>query len=131
MAESEQMAAVRRFVDAFNRQDFEDLAADTNDQTVIHEWPAAPGAQSYQGPEGLRQAFDTWFESWEWMQVELRELEEEGNRVLATFHQRAQGKGSEAEVEIDSFNVWSFKDGVVEEISLFTEREPALEAFRR
>ena len=131
MAESEQMAAVRRFVDAFNRQDFDNLFEDTNDQTVLHEWPAAPGAQSYHGPDGLRQALDNWFESWEWMEVELRDLEEEGNRVLATFHQRAQGKGSEAEVEIDSFNVWSFEDGIIKEISLFTEREPALEAFHR
>jgi ketosteroid isomerase-like protein len=131
MAESEQKAAVRRFVEAFNRRDFDVLVADTNADLVIHEWPAAPGAQSYHGPDGLRKALDSWFESWEWMEVELHDMEEAGDRVMAVFHQRAQGKGSAVEVEIDSFNVWLFEDGIIKEISLFTEREPALEAFRR
>ena len=130
MDESEQVAAVRRFVDFFNRRDFDGLIVDTGPAAVLHEWPAAPGARSYRGPEGLRRALDNWFESWEWMQIEIEDLEEVGDRVMATLHQRAQGKGSEVEVEVHSFNVWTFKDGSVAEIRLFTEREPALEAFR-
>jgi ketosteroid isomerase-like protein len=131
MAESEQVAAVRRFCDAFNRRDFGAVIADTGPDTVLHEWPLAPGAQSYRAPEGLRQAIDKWFDSWEWMQIEIEELEEAGDRVMATLHQRAQGKGSEAQVEIRSFNVWSFKDGTADEIWLFTDRESALEVFHR
>ena len=34
-----------------------------------------------------------------------------------------------AQVEIRSFNVWTFKDGNVTEIRLFTDRESALAAF--
>jgi ketosteroid isomerase-like protein len=118
-------------VDAFNRRDFDALIADTGPGTVLHEWPLAPGAQTYRGPDGLRAAVDNWFESWGWMQIEIEKLEEAGNRVMATLHQRAQGKGSEVEVEIRSFNVWTFEDGTVAEIYLFTEREPALDVFRK
>jgi hypothetical protein len=130
MAESAQVVAVRRFVEAFNRRDFDALTADIGPETELHEWPAAPGARSYRGPDGLRAAIEGWFESWEWMQVEIEALEESRDQVLAIFHQRAQGKGSEAEVEIRSYNVWSFANASVARIQLFTEREPALAAFR-
>jgi ketosteroid isomerase-like protein len=129
LPESENIAIVRRFVDAFNRSDFDALAAETRPETELHEWPAAPGARSYRGPDGMRQAIETWFESWEWMQIEIEDLEEAGDRVMATFHQRAQGRGSEAEVEIHTFNVWSFEDGQLSAIHLFTDRDSAFAAF--
>jgi ketosteroid isomerase-like protein len=130
-SESPQEAAVRRFVDLFNRGELEALLAEIDAETVLNEWPTAPGAQSYKGPDEIRRAFENWFESWEWMRIEVEDLEEAGDRVIATFHQRARGKGSEAEVEVRSFNVWSFKEGRIRDISLFTDRAPAVEEFRR
>jgi ketosteroid isomerase-like protein len=131
MAESQNMAAVRRFTDAFNRHDFDSLMADLDPDVQLHEWPAAPGAQTYGGREGLLSAIESWFESWEWMQVEIEDLEEADGRVLVTSHQRARGKGSEVEVEIRSWNVYSFENGKLNDIALFTDRDDALEAFRR
>ena len=125
------MAAVRRFTGAFNRQDFDSLLAAVDPAIQLHEWPAAPGAQTYCGPEGVLRAVESWFESWEWMRVEIEDLEERDGRVLATCHQRAQGKGSEVVVEIRSWNVYSFANGRLAEIALFTDRDDALEAFRR
>ena len=63
---------------------------------------------------------DAWFETWEWMQVEIEELREVGDRVLFALHQRAKGSGSGIEVEITSWNVYSFRDGKVTRIQLFT-----------
>ena len=131
MGESEQLAAVRRFADVFNRREFDALLEDVDAEVELHEWPLAPGARSYRGPAEIRQAFDSWFESWEWMQVEVEDMVESGERVLVTLHQRAQGKGSAAEVEVRSFNVYEFRDGKLVCIRLFTERELALEAFGR
>ncbi len=126
---SDHVAVVRRFVDAFNRRDFDALVADLGPEVELHEWPEAPGAQSYRGPDGLRRAIDNWFESWEWMQIEVEDVREAPDRVMATFDQCAQGRGSEAQVELRTYNVWSFEDGTVREIRLFTEREPALAVF--
>ena len=125
---SENVASVRRFVDAFNRLDLDSVVADLDEEAELHEWPEAPGAQSYRGAEGVRTALDNWFESWEWMRVEIEDIFDVQDHVLVTLHQRARGKNSEAEVEIRSFNVYTFRDGKVTGIRLFLERERALEA---
>jgi ketosteroid isomerase-like protein len=125
---SQNVELVRRFVDAFNRSDVESLAGYYHPDVELHEWPTAPGAGSYRGIDGVRSALNNWFEVWEWMRVEIVEMVDAGEQVLVTLDQRAKGKGSEIEVEIRSFNVYTFHDGRVIRMELFTEREPALEA---
>jgi ketosteroid isomerase-like protein len=128
MSDSGRVAIVRRFIDAFNRRDFDAAVRYLAPDVELHEWPTAPGAQTYRGPEGARRALDSWFETWEWMQVALEEIVEVDDRVFFTLHQRARGRGSQVEVEIRSFNVYAFRDGSIARIQLFTERVPALEA---
>jgi ketosteroid isomerase-like protein len=128
MADSQNVAQVRGYIDAFNRRDLDALIAGAEPDVELHEWPNAPGAETHHGPDGLRKAFDNWFEIWEWMHLEIEDITEAGDRVLFTLHQRAKGRGSEIEVSITSFNVYSFRYGKVSRIQLFTEREPALEA---
>jgi ketosteroid isomerase-like protein len=125
---SENVERVRRFVDAFNRRDLGSVVADIDPAAELHEWPEAPGAQSYRGAEGVRAALDTWFETWEWMRVEIKDIFAAGDHVVVTLHQVAMGKNSEAEVETTSYNVYSFRDGKVTGIRLFLERERALAA---
>jgi ketosteroid isomerase-like protein len=128
LPESENVARVRRYVDAFNRLDLDSVICDLDPDAELHEWPEAPGARTYRGAEGVRAAFDAWFETWEWMRVEVEDMVEAGEHVFITLHQRAKGKQSEAEVEIRSFNVYTFRDGKVLGIRLFLEQESALEA---
>lgn len=127
-AESDNAALVRRIQDAFNRLDLDWVVSQLDPEIELHEWPTAPDAQTYHGHEGARQALQSWFESWQWMQVEVLDIVENDDRVLVSTHQRAKGKGSEVEVEIRSFNVYTLEGGKVVRIQLFTEREPALEA---
>jgi ketosteroid isomerase-like protein len=126
--ESEQTIAVRRFVTAFNRLDLESVRGDLQPDVRLDEWPTGPDARSYHGPDGIQKALDTWLEAWEWISVEIADIEEAGNAVLVTLYQRARGRGSEVEVTITSYNVYAFRDGLVDRIQLFTEREPALAA---
>ena len=88
----------------------------------------APGARTYRGRDGVRAALDSWFETWEWMQVEIEELRETDDHVFFVLHQRAKGSSSGIEVEIKSWNVYSFREGKLARIQLFLEPEPALEA---
>lgn len=126
--DSANAALIREFTEAFNRRDVDYMTSQLDPDVELHEWPTAPGAGSYRGREGVRSALDSWFEAWAWMQVEVVDVVEVGERVMVTLHQRAKGKGSEVEVEIDSFNVYTVRDGKVTRIELFTEREPALAA---
>jgi ketosteroid isomerase-like protein len=125
---AENAAAVRRFVDAFNRRDLDSVLSDADPDVQVDEWPEAPGARSYHGPEGVREAIDSWFETWEWMQVEIEELREVGDRVFFVLHMRAKGIGSGVEVEIRSWNVYTFGEGKLTRIQLFLDREQALES---
>ena len=125
---SENVAVVRRYIEDFNRRDFDSLIADTDPAVELAEWPEAPGAQTYHGPDGLRQAFEKWFESWEWMHLDIAEITDAGDHVLVRLNQRARGSGSGIEVELMSHNVYTFRDGKVVRVQLFIDREPALEA---
>ena len=128
MPEAENVASVRRFVDAFNRREMEAAVADLDPDVELREWPAIPGARSFHGPAGVLEAVTSWFETWEWMQVELEDVRALEDRVLFALHHRAKGRGSGVQVEITSYNVYTFRDGKVTRIELFTEQEPALEA---
>jgi ketosteroid isomerase-like protein len=128
MAESDNAAAARRIVAAFNRRDMSLAVADFHPDVELDEWQEAPGARTYRGAEGVQAALDSWFETWEWMMVDIQELREVGDRVLFTLHQRAKGRGSGIEIEITSWNVYTFRDGKVTRMQLFTSREPAFEA---
>jgi ketosteroid isomerase-like protein len=125
---SERVGVVREWVEAFNRRDFESVVETLHPEVELREWPAAPGARTYHGPDGARRAVDSWFEVWEWMQLEIKDIVDLDERVLITLHQRAKGKGSTIEVEIDTFNVYTVRDGKVIRIELFTERDPAVAA---
>jgi ketosteroid isomerase-like protein len=117
------------FVDAFNRFDIDTLVADLDPDVELHEWPEGVGSTVYRGPDGVREALSVWFEVWEWMKVEVTDVQEEEDRVLVTLHQHAKGRASEVEVEIDSYNVYRFADGTVTSIELFTDRDAAVDAF--
>ena len=128
MTEPENIAAVRRYVDAFNRLDLDAATAGLDPAIELREWPEAPGAQTYHGVDGVRRAFDTWFETWEWMKLEIEDIRAVGDRVLFTLHQRAKGRTSAVEVEIRTHNVYTFRDGLVTLVELFTDRDAALAA---
>jgi ketosteroid isomerase-like protein len=126
--EPQNVALVRRFITAFNRLDMEGARMDVRPDVRLDEWPTGPDPRSYRGVEGMQQALDTWFEAWEWLTVEITEIQETGHAVFVAQYQRAKGRGSEVEVEITSYAVYTFRDGLIDRIQLFTEREPALAA---
>src|SRR5688572_16755623 len=128
MSPETNLAVLLRFIEAFNRRDMDLVVADIHPEAELYEWPEAPGARSYRGPDGLRRALEVWFEAWEWMQVEIQDTQEIDDRILVTLHQRAKGKGSEVEVEIDTYNVYAFDKGKGTKVELFLNREDALEA---
>jgi ketosteroid isomerase-like protein len=128
VGESGNVAAVRRYVDAFNRLDLDAATSGLDPAIELREWPEAPGSQAYHGVDGVRRAFDTWFEMWEWMKLEIEEIHPAGDSVLFTLHQRAKGRTSAVEVEIRSYNVYTFRDGLLTLAELFVERENALAA---
>ena len=72
----------------------------------------------------MRQALDSWFESWEWMRVEVEDIVQAGDeKVVVTVYQRAKGRGSAIELELRSGSVYTVRDGKVVLLELFTDRK--------
>jgi hypothetical protein len=94
----DRVAVVRRWTEAFNRLEVDSVLHELDEQVELHEWPAAPGARAYRGHDG------------------------------DSAGDRAKGRGSSVEVDLRSFNVYTFRDRSVIRIQLFTERDEALAA---
>ena len=88
---SENVATVRRYVDAFNRRDFDSLIADTDPAVELREWPEAPGAQTYHGPDGFARHSRSGSRRWEWMQLEIEDIIDAGDRVLFSLISAPEG----------------------------------------
>jgi len=127
---SENIAVVRTFVQAFQRDDLDAVAETLDSQVELAEWPDGPEARIYHGRDGVREAVANWRESWERMEVEIAELTEVGDRVLVTLDQRFTGKESGLEMAITSTNVFTVRDSRISRIQLFTNRDAALAAAR-
>jgi ketosteroid isomerase-like protein len=118
---------VRRVMEAFDRDPTsvpQLLAADVE----LIEWPESPDQRTYRGREGALAAFESWSEAWESVGVEIDELVESGDHVLARGRTHGRGKGSSVEVSMDAFNVYTIRGGEVARIEFFTTEEPALRA---
>jgi ketosteroid isomerase-like protein len=118
---------VRRTVEAFDRGKLDVLPLLADDVELV-EWPEGPDQRTYRGHSGAIKAFESWFEVWASVRVEVEEIVEAGDQVLLCGKTHGKGKGSAVEVSTDAFNVYTIRDGKVARIEFFTRKEPALEA---
>jgi limonene-1,2-epoxide hydrolase len=130
VGDSENVAVVRAFVGAFQRDDLDSVIDTLHPAVEVNEWPEGPEARTYHGHDGVREAIAVWSESWERMDITIEDVSEVGERVVITLHQRFKGKGSEVEVAITSTNVFTVRDSKIVRVQLFTDREAALAAVR-
>jgi ketosteroid isomerase-like protein len=130
VGESENIAIVRAFVEAFQRDELDSIIDMLDPAVEMNEWPEGPEARTYHGHDGLREALAVWSESWERMDVTVEDVSEVGERVVVTLRQRFKGRGSELEVAMTSTNVFTLRDSKIVRVQLFTDRESALAAVR-
>ena len=123
----ENVEIVKAAYDAFNRQDLDAVFKD-----------AAPGAETdfsralgpWRGVFGLDQArrFLVEFrETWEAARWEPHEFIEAGDLVVVPGTQHLKGRGG-IEVVVRGTFVWTIRNGAVERVTMYQERQEALEA---
>jgi ketosteroid isomerase-like protein len=95
------------------------------DMSTFQGWPER---QAYEGVEGAREFMDTWLEAWEDWQLEVEELLDAGDHVVALLRQRGRSKATGLQVDMEFAQVWTFRDGVQARMRMFTSRGEALEA---
>jgi ketosteroid isomerase-like protein len=122
---------VRRMYEAYARADFE-LSLSYLDPDIEFSQPAEePGAGTYHGHQGVIQAFANWMGTWEDYRVEVEELTDLGDHVLARTRHHGRGKGSGVEVEQRIFQLWSLQNDKVVRARMYYDEAEALEAAGR
>ena len=124
----ENVELVRRMYEAYARGDAEVSLSYLDREIVFSQPEDEPGAGTYHGHEGVIQAFVKWTGAWDDYRVEVEELRDFGDHVLATTRHHGRGKGSGAVVEHQIFQLWTVRDGKVVRATMYYDETEALEA---
>jgi ketosteroid isomerase-like protein len=119
---------VRSGYEAFNRRDVEAAVADLDPDVVW--WPSAdePVTEPSRGHTGFRERIDSMLELSPDIHVEIEELFEAGDLVVACLRYSGRGRGSGAPLEIGETHVVRVRDGKIVEVREYRHRSQALEA---
>src|SRR4051812_24608239 len=124
----ENVEIVRRMHDAYARGDLQ-MALSFFDPEVKLSTPARqPGAGTYHGHEGVRRATAVWVGAWEDFRINVEELTELGEHVLARLHEHGRGKGSGVEVDRHLFQLFTLRGDKIVRLRMYEDQAEALEA---
>ena len=116
--------------EAFNRHDFDWMAALCHPEVEWTPPEELPGSRTYHGVDGMREAIRDMLDAFPDLQAERAEIIEEGDRVIALYYWR--GTGGESGAAIDAFEVkaggvFDMEDELIRTARFWTTWEAALE----
>jgi ketosteroid isomerase-like protein len=125
----EHVEVVRRSFDAWNRRDYDAWVERVHPEV---EWVSELATQ-FEGPgrvfrglEEMRRYWDEWHALWD-VAIELTDLRDLGDTVIAIGHVRARGEASGVDLERPIAYVLEFEDGLARRArSYFDTREALL-----
>ena len=128
---SENVAVVKRVIDAINRADL-DGVVDLVSEDFEFDFSNSRGPTSgiYRGRNGLREFLRSFFEAWASLEFDPQEevVELEGGRVLTVNAMRGWGHESGAEVTATGASIWTVRAGKVAAMTFYQSKAEALEA---
>jgi ketosteroid isomerase-like protein len=127
----ENVEAFRRAIDAYNRRDIDAFLEIFDPMVETHPLTLAMFGQEgtvYQGHEGIRQFIRDVDEALREMQVELLDIRDLGERIVASGRLRACGRASGAEIESPIGWLVDFKNERVIRMRDYLDFKEALEA---
>jgi ketosteroid isomerase-like protein len=124
----ENVDAVRDFIDAYNRRDF-DAAIESFDPEIDFVFPASQSADSGRGPDHVIRFFEGLDETFDDVQLRPQEFVDGGDRVATRLRHYAHGKGSGLVLDEELYHqVTTFRGRTIVRIEYFTDWNAALEA---
>jgi ketosteroid isomerase-like protein len=130
----ENVEVVRRATEVFNRGGPDAVISEGfwSPELVWDFSPSGiPGLGVYRGYDEVRSFFaDDWFQAFpfeEW-ELELDELIDKGDQVVALTRQRGRGGSSGVGAELEQAHICTLRDAELVRIESYLDREKALEA---
>jgi ketosteroid isomerase-like protein len=122
-----------RGYEAFGSGDTEAVLALLHPDVTVEVHTDRPdiGAEVYHGREGFLANFAELQDVFDDLVVDPQDIEDRGNRIMATTRITGKGKGSGVAIEAKIFHVWTLRDGMASRLEIFSNEEQAREALAR
>ncbi len=87
-----------------------------------------PEQQVYPGIEGAREFMAGWLDAWEDWRIEVEELVDAGDDVVAIVRQRGRSKATGLSVDMHFAQLWTLRDGKQLRMRMYADPDDALRA---
>src|SRR5687768_15304428 len=122
----ENAEVVRQMLDAFSRGDTPAMLRLADPSVVFAPLPETPDLQSFHGHEGWLQGIAQTTEIWEDFSIELREMRDFDDHVLASLRWWGRGPGSGIQMEVDICALVTIREGMIVRWQFFSDVQQAL-----
>ena len=124
----ENVEAVRRAWEAFERGDLSAALEAMSSDIVTCVAPPIPVAGTYHGREGFLQVTLDWAESFDELGMTGEQFIDAEDKVVVRSLHKSRGAESGVPVETDIWYVWTVHAGKAKRVDIFNDRSEALEA---
>jgi ketosteroid isomerase-like protein len=122
----ENVEIVRAWYDAFNREDWDAMVKDAAPGFELDFSRSDGPLAGVFGLDQIRRAWEEFREIWESAWLEPHEFIEAGDLVVVPGTQHVKGRGG-IEVVVSATFVWTIRNGAIERVTMYQERQDALE----
>lgn len=131
MASQADLAAVQHFYDEVARGNFW-VGKEVFDPAIEWEWGSSlsgiTGNRTYRGLSAVEAATKDWLRSWHWYRIELEELVDAGEKIVALTRHLGRAHGANSDVVSSRADVWTMRNGKAIAFHGYDDREEALQA---
>jgi ketosteroid isomerase-like protein len=122
----ENMEIVKAWYDAYNREDWDAFYKDVAPGFEVDLSRAVGPWRGVFGLDQVRRLVGEFSETWESARLEPHEFIEAGDLVVVPATQHLKGRGG-IEVVASATLVWTIRNGAIERVTMYQERQDALE----
>jgi len=95
------------------------------DMSTFRDWPER---KTYEGVEGMREFVGDWTAAWEDWRLEVEDLVDAGDEVVAIVRQSGRSKTTGLPVDMRFAQLWTLSDGRQTRMRMYADPEEALRA---
>jgi len=122
---------VLAIIEALNRGDVDAMLARMDPDFEWRPLEASPVERVYRGRDQVRRYVEDWLCTFECLRIDLEDLTEVGDHIVAVVRGHARGRASGLALDTRFCQVWTVRDAVVLRVQEYATPEEGLAAVRR